>query len=50
MTMHSVCGELGGPPLDVQVGAGNQSGGEAASDVVIVELGEVLMGEVGGPV
>ena len=48
---HSVGDELAGTPLDVRVGAGVEGGREAATDVVVVgELGEVLMGEIGGAV
>ena len=43
--------ELAGPPSQVRVGAGGEGGRGAAADVVVVgELGEVLVGEVGGAV
>ncbi len=48
---HSVGDELAGTPLDVRVGAGVEGRREAATDLVVVgELGEVLMGEIGGSV
>ena len=43
--------ELADTPLNVRIGAGTESGREAVPDVVVIgELGEVLMGEVGSAV
>ena len=48
---RSAGNELAGTPLNVRVGAGVEGGRDAAADVVVVrELGEVLVREVGGAV